>query len=588
MAGEDKTIKFRTEFDTSAIAKGGADIDRMFETMFSKASEKFATSGSIIKAIRKQLDGADKEIEKWADKELKSLNLEFNSKREDSLRRGHGYKLNKEDYSEFSGRRKEISDELNSGKSTNDLLRELITVTQTNANKEIQSDKKTVENILKEKPLEQMTPKERVQHDLLKRESTRHGGGGAGHLALSSGETLLESKDPTQAGLGLVSNAGGMIAGLAGGVIIGGAIALGAKAAEEVFNKFQEYQKNNLAGSAVTGGNYEGSRIGGSVSEFGYSKIQFAERLAPSARNRRSGVGLEESIREGMMLERAAGIDQGTYNQMEQLSVVGGSTGMENIQSAISAMRSSGIVKGDDMSAVPDYLSIIASTSKEQLSRLGKIDIGMNTKMVTALASMDDNLKKSPEALSTMLNAVKGGLSSSKSTQTEALQYSVLSKIAPGADMFELQKMKENPLDSKYLPKYLETLKGMSGGNQHQFYQQIMQQFGLSASMAETLGKGYDDGSLKKSLSKKIKGEIGIEGVEEKASKNTSSKEKEVAGWENGVVAFGEGVKILAETLSRVTREQNEIADKMIKSNELTVKASGILLNASKYHAFNR
>ena len=210
--------------------------------------------------------------------------------------------------------------------------------------------------------------------------------------------------------------------------------------------------------------------------------------------------------------------------------------------------------------------------------------------MVAALGSMDDTLKKSPEALSTMVNAIRGGLSGGGSAQSEALKFGVLSSIAPGADMFELQKMKEDPFSKgseKYLPKYLEQLKKMGGGNQHRFYQNIMSEFGLSASMAEILGKGYDDKTLTSTLNKNFRGKEGITDLEGRAKLATTTKERDEAFADNGMIILGDyvgkiltGVDKLVAIASEEKDRQNKIATELIKSNNIIDKVAGSMMMA--------
>jgi hypothetical protein len=280
-------------------------------------------------------------------------------------------------------------------------------------------------------------------------------------------------------------------------------------------------------------------------SKYGESAAVVAARFAPLAHARRSNVGLEEAVRNQILLEKGIGLEGGIYNQMEQLSLLEGRTGMSNIQYGISAMRSGGIVKGEDMSAVPDYLQLMVQLGKEQVARLGKIDMGVNMKMVSALGNMDDTLKRSPEALSTMVNAIRGGLTGARSPQVEALQYSVLSKIKPGASMFELMEMKENPFsqeNQRYLPEYLKQLYQMSNKNDERFYMNIGQQFGLSAAMSRKLGTGFLSGKLNEVLDQGLLDKEGVKGIEKRAERVTPAQVSTATWTENQAIAVADGI----------------------------------------------
>lgn len=447
-----------------------------------------------------------------------------------------------------------------------ELLRDIVDAILNTSRAEVDQDKKTIQESISKTPHAERTFKQRYQAGLLGMEGEKlpedqsRGGMFAGGMR-GYGMSVIGARNVVDAGFNVAQETGGMMAGMGGAMAGAGiALALGTALGRKLWDVSMQYHKQAGLAYATTGRGV--TDTGRDYSDYGYSAIDFTAQLAPLAKSRRSAAGLEESARYQMMLKRGINLDESTYSSMDMLSILGGGTGYGNIQSGVAAMRSGGIVNGEDMSAVPDYLAIMIQLGKEQVSRLGKVDMGVNTKMVAALANMDDTLKKSPEALSTMINAVRGGLTGGGTPQQQALQYSVLSQIAPGASMFDLMKMKEDPFSEgsqKYLPAYLSQLQKMSGGKDDRFFMNIMRQFGLSASMAETLGKGFQSGNLQSILDQNFSGKEGISGLGERATAATPMQEKVNADWVNLQIRTADGIGESVSTLNDIFKavEQN-------------------------------
>lgn len=557
---DDKQIKIG--IDSSGVASGVNDakskIQEMYAEMERIALSRNTRSKDILRDIEEQIKAQQRlnaEYEKTTGADLRSDLV-------NERRRGA---ITSKQFTEYS---EELDKDKRDKEGLVEALRELTATLKKEAREEIRNDEEGVRSRLSGKKYEDMTLEERVQADELRVRNDRDGRGAqSGILRYGGAAANLDVRGLAQNGASDMMSMGGAL-GVAGAIA-----AVSLMAGKAIFDKMEDYGKGTRGSRAITGQDYDG--VGLDYGKYGMSGAEFTKRIGSMSRRRLSGDGATEATYNQMLLERGIGLDQNMFSDMERLSMVNGGTGMTNTLSSISAMRGGGIVKGQDMSAVPDYLAIIANLSKEQLSKLGKVDIGINSKMVAALASMDENLQKSPEALATMMNAVKGGLSSSSSPQTEALQYSVLSKIAPGADMFELMKMKEDPFSQssqQYLPKYLEQIKKMSGGKSSDFYMNLMSQFGLSASMAETLGKGFESGDLKNTLKKNFTPEGAQINAEERAKNATTIGEVWDAEKVNTLVSATKQVADLLSTLVSETTEgkvvNNKIADNLEKNGQ--------------------
>jgi hypothetical protein len=74
-----------------------------------------------------------------------------------------------------------------------------------------------------------------------------------------------------------------------------------------------------------------------------------------------------------------------------------------------------------------------------------------------------------PEVLKQIIGSVYTGLTQAKTPQVEAMQYEVLSRIAPGASLWEMKKMISDPFgekSQKYLPEFLKSLISISGSRE--------------------------------------------------------------------------------------------------------------------------
>jgi hypothetical protein len=377
------------------------------------------------------------------------------------------------------------------------------------------------------------------------------------------GGAIINSRDIVSGGMDIAGTGGSQLMGVGGGAAIAGAaVVLGAMLGKAMWSAAKDFNKGALASQAITGEKVDYRDLL-EFTNIGLDPTEAASRMGTLARSRRSGANLKETLKSQAMLERGIGLDMNAFNEIEKLSLLEGNTGLSNIQSSVAAMRAGGIVKGQDMSAVPDYLAVIARLSNEQVTRLGKVDVGINSKMVAAMANMDDTLKKSPEALGTMISSVYSGLTGSRSPQTEALQYSVLSKMRPGASMFELMEMKENPFSEKnqrYLPEYLKQLEKMSGGNKEMTMMNIMQQFGLSASMSRTLYEGWKGGNLENVMKQKFAGKEGIENLEGRAKDVVSDQEKLELEKNKMILDISKGVGAIVDVMTGKASEEEKTA----------------------------
>lgn len=283
-----------------------------------------------------------------------------------------------------------------------------------------------------------------------------------------------------QTGFGRLGQMGGAL-GLLGGIGF-----IGAAAAGRAIQASLPYQQNMGRLSGLTGmGIGSFVEFGREYENYGYTMDQaLASRFnITQARGTRSGAG--QATLDALLLQRGMSLDEGLITNLERLQRGEGSglSTRGNVEATINALRGTGAIKGNDFSSLSEYLNILVGIGQEQIKTLGRVDTGVNAKMVAAISDLDDALKN-PEYLTGVVNSLRQGAINAPNSQTEAFQYAILSRKYPNKSLFELQEMRET---GEYLPDYLKALQDVSGGGD-MFRFSLMSQFGLSAAQARDVG----------------------------------------------------------------------------------------------------
>lgn len=557
-------------------------------------SEKKLTLGINTKPAESAIDSLKRKVDELAvgtmessDRQAKSSKdvLRFLEEEARMYERINALQLKTQEY-EIRGRlrddpaneglKKELSDnkfEQTEGRLAAEMYREKMDELIATVKEEAERDRQKTTDELGRTPVSERTNKQHLQAAALgmegpeaEDEMNRRGrlaGGVRGY-----GMAILGGRDAVGMGLNVASEAGGDLMQMGGKAgIIGAAVMLGAMAGKKIWDTSAEYFKAAARSSAVTGMETAFSD-NDLYTKYGIAPAEAAGRRVPLARARRSAAGLNQSLTDQILFEKGIGLETGDYNAVDQLALLSNSTGGSQIQSAIAAMREGGIVKGEDMSAVPDYLSIMVQLSKEQVAKLGRVDMGVNMRMVGALATIDETLQKSPEALANVVNAVRGGLTNAASPQMQALQYSVLQRINPGADMQSLMEMRENPFSQesiRYYPEMLKQLRSISP-NKRQFYMNLPQAFpGLSAFEARKMGEAFEAGTIDDYLKKDFTGEKGVKGLGARAEAGTSAQEVAAAAMDSVITQMGVDVGAIRTVL---TANDAPVVTKRVTGNE--------------------
>ena len=549
----DTEKKIRIGVDNASSKSGFDNIKRDANEMSKSIIEDALKVGHTWKEVKNNIEDAIKAMERAGTM--------------DTYERKHLVReqVERGDISESRGKEKleDISNKSSDTKLQNELLRDIIDAILKTGNKEIEENKKQTIDTLSKTPHAERTLMQRYQAarlgmegESLNEEESR-GGKFAGGMR-GAGMAIIGARDPISAGMNVGMEAGGGLMAMGGSAgLVGAAVILGSVLGKKAWDASASYYKAAGLSQAVSGQAVDFEKAKG-FDVFGESAIDYASRLAPLMQARRSSVGIDDAVYNQIIAEKGLGIDRGMYNSAEQLARLHGGTAMSDIQSGIAGMRSAGIVKGEDMAAVPDYLQIMIGLGKDQAAKLGKLDAGINTKVVAELGGMNEALRKSPEYLSNMVDAVKGGLTGASSPQTEALQMMVLSKIRPGASLVDLQMMRENPFSKEnqaYLPSLIGQYDKLSGGNTERLTMLLKQAFPQLSSWqaAKDLVTGYKESKLGKfTTGEGYEGQEGVKDLDKRAREaaNISGQPKAIADYENTMITLGKDVVVTLKEIA--------------------------------------
>ena len=279
--------------------------------------------------------------------------------------------------------------------------------------------------------------------------------------------TPVEAITGTASGIGsglmMTGNPAAMIAGAA--MQIGGAIVKSFYGAEDRLAKgfqplagIRDMDARNLANHYVQGQE--------AITNFGFSVSELAQRevFFEKSRGGYSDKGqLIKDLITSFGLERVGLMNENLASQLVSLqrSEINPRTFDESI---IAASR----ITGGKPELLEESLQILIGISQEQLKILGRVNIGVNEKVVGNLIKMG-GIMSNPQVAAQVYAGLQKGLTTASSPQVEALQFEALRQIMPGASLPELMRIREQGLQGDYGRKYAKSMvnyvRQISGGN---------------------------------------------------------------------------------------------------------------------------
>lgn len=444
-----------------------------FDTMV-RASRNYTTSGKEVSA---DLDAQIKKFEK-----LKSIEIERRASERKLFYESRG-ELSKGVESTIHERAAKEKEEL---KLQASLLRELIDTVKDTAKQEIRENRHGVEEQIKtSKTVGRLAPRgdsETILKETLQREML----GGIKEDEQKEEAWFNRAGQKSNQAMVAVAGAKNEFALLAGALAAIPVVGQGVAAlAGRALSATEGYQKSYSSAYGVTGMGWQGFGAGNGA--LGIT-MEGAIGEGSSLSRQRGGAYARRNAINSLMMQRGMGLSQSDVYGVERTLRGSNTAGIDVVTGMTAGLEKTGAISKGDYSLVPEYLRILAQTSQEQLNTLGKVDVGVNEKMVLGLSQLDESFKN-PDVLQGVLNSIRGGLTNAATPQAEALQYSVLSKMNPNASWFDIQKMREQP-SPEYLKSVLGELQRMSGGVNDEYFTNIMGMFNTSASIAEKIGMG--------------------------------------------------------------------------------------------------
>ena len=300
--------------------------------------------------------------------------------------------------------------------------------------------------------------------------NNRNGWGTAANLAASS------ASDPNY-----------LIAGLAGMIpVVGAGVA---SVLSKMIGEAEQRVKAEAAFQGATGGN----RSFMSLHSLGYKDAEAYQKEAQY---------YPANIRLGLtdlQFEKGYGVGGGTMDSLlramreDVIQERFGTSSSELGVTYLTQLRGQGQIDAQKVRGyTEDYLKILIDLNQKQLETTGETNSLINSEVVANIAKASEKFGD-PTVLSRVVQGIQGGLMQAPSAQAEALQYWAMSQANPGADIWQMQLMRENPFGAEsrgYFSNYLNSL--MQTGNENDVRFNVMNAFGLTAHQTEELLNGIN------------------------------------------------------------------------------------------------
>ena len=142
-----------------------------------------------------------------------------------------------------------------------------------------------------------------------------------------------------------------------------------------------------------------------------------------------------------------------------------------------------------------DYLKLLVNLNEKQLEATGQVNTTLNSKVAAGISGLSESFKDT-RVLEDVISSVYRGLSTADSPQVEALQYKILQDINPEANLWDLQKMRNNPFgvlerdekgnpiegsEGRYLVEMVKSLYSIGDNRNGEGYMNVANVLGLKA-----------------------------------------------------------------------------------------------------------
>ena len=328
-------------------------------------------------------------------------------------------------------------------------------------------------------------------------------------FALSNIINPMSSNDPINAGFGLLQNAGSSLMMMGGKAGIAGLVAtLAASIGKMQVDLLRDIEPSASRMARLQGANtsdYVNTDIN-EYSDLGFRRSQVLQGRAGIIRTLGRDSGSD--LRSLLAIQKGFDVSQDELLGVSRLGRGNSSFNLNRVFTSLySGLQYSGLGKERTEAFIPEYLKLLTEIGQEQLTTLGKVDIGVNTRLITALSG--ESRLQNPETLKSVISGITQGLSNAKTPQVEAAQFSTLARLFPEKSLWELEKIREAPFEKgneAYLSEFMKDLENRSSSRED-FERNASLVFGIKKNLAGSIVDAFSEGNfdlLKKEITPQI------------------------------------------------------------------------------------
>lgn len=225
----------------------------------------------------------------------------------------------------------------------------------------------------------------------------------------------------------------------------------------------------------------------GNASELGFSSAQLTEVGTQVAKNLGRSATHAEAY-SSLFAEKVFGVNASGIESLSRYSK--GEMDPKQIAASIADTFGSRV-------KTPEWAEALVKLSQQHLNVLGSID---SKSLLGTMASFSQNknqLFQNAETLLPIMGGINQSLTSPKNNFAKARNFSVLSKLMPGASYFQIMRAMSKGTETKgYLEGTLETLSKQFGGDKEAMKIQLLSEGNLTPEQIEQFVEGYQPGQF--------------------------------------------------------------------------------------------
>ena len=389
----------------------------------------------------------------------------------------------------------------------------------------------------------------------------------------------LNSQDPVQGAVGMGQNLSSMMM-MAGGKMgwVGLGLGLGVGIAGAQVQLLKDVMPAAARMSRLTGSGINSFlERNNEFSELGYTRSQVLENRAAALK----ALGQDSSSNLSTMLALQKGFD---VSQGDLTGLMRAGRGDKNFDlqrvfsNTYAGLQYAGLGKQKTEAFIPEYLKILTELGQKQLETLGKVDYGVNTRVLSVISGAGERLQN-PDTARGVLNKLYQGLTSAQTPQVEALQFQALSKAFPGKSLLGLEMIREEPFSKdgmKYTEAMMQNIKNYSVSKDDRI-RNISNIFGTNLNLSAELSNLFDKPGGIFDVQKKLEENKGIteQEVYKRALGAADKFDVLLAKWEN--VKWGEATTDLINILDKTSSILNKVDKALSAADKVGVGASDIM-----------